>query len=154
MYSPIQVASRFIILGMRAGVPLTHMQLQKLTYIAHGFHLAIKGQPLLNVPVSAWRYGPVIPSLYDAFKNYGRYGITMPPTGCADSFDSDARMIIDGVYGAYGSNDGRTLSELTHRVGTPWSNTYDELTTTIIPDEAIKTYYLGLISKKSSCNGL
>jgi uncharacterized phage-associated protein len=130
------------------------MQLQKLTYIAHGYHLALTGRPLLNVPVSAWKYGPVIPSLYDVFKDNGRSGITVPPVACGGVLDADAGVIIDAVYAAYGKHDGRILSELTHRAGTPWSNTYSEYTSTVIPDEAIKSYYMRLISKEDSCKGL
>lgn len=60
MYSPVQIANKFITLGNQHHNPLTHMQLQKLTYIAHGYYLALTGKPLLNECVSAWKYGPVI----------------------------------------------------------------------------------------------
>ncbi|MCZ5581375.1 DUF4065 domain-containing protein [Escherichia coli] len=76
MYSPVQIANKFITLGNQHHNPLTHMQLQKLTYIAHGYYLALTGKPLLNECVSAWKYGPVIPGMYDAFKDYGNKPVT------------------------------------------------------------------------------
>ena len=72
-YDAATVANRFIELAESdSGRRLTPMQLIKLTYIAHGFSLAIKNRPLLDESVEAWRYGPVIPSLYRKLKSYGR----------------------------------------------------------------------------------
>lgn len=154
MYNPVQVASRLINLGMQSGNPLTHMQLQKLTYIAHGYHLAITGAPLLNEPVAAWKYGPVIPAMYDAFKAFGNSGIKVPPDVVSNNLDTRSLNIIDAVYNIYGQNDGIKLSELTHRPGTPWSQSYNGYMFTVIPNETIKNYYKGLISNQVDCNGL
>ena len=154
MYNPVQIANRFINLGMQAGKPLTHMQLQKLTYIAHGFHLALTDTPLLNEPVSAWKYGPVIPGMYDAFKGFGNKGVVLPPEAALSALDPKAQNIVDAVFSIYGKNDGIALSELTHRSGTPWSNAYNGSMSTVIPNEIIKSYYKDLISKQGNCNGL
>ncbi|MCD8455896.1 DUF4065 domain-containing protein [Xylella taiwanensis] len=46
------------------------MQVLKLVYIAHGWHLGFRQEPLLNKRVEAWRHGPVIRSLYEKVKKY------------------------------------------------------------------------------------
>ena len=56
------------------------MQVIKLVYIAHGWHLAIYDVPLVDDYVQAWQYGPVIPPLYYAFKRFGSGPITTIPT--------------------------------------------------------------------------
>src|SRR5208282_4587731 len=51
------------------------LKLQKLVYFAHGWHLALRDQPLIDELVEAWDYGPVVPSLYHQFKRYGNQSI-------------------------------------------------------------------------------
>ncbi|OXV01153.1 Panacea domain-containing protein [Klebsiella pneumoniae] len=156
MYSPVQVANRFVMLGNQQQNPLTHMQLQKLTYIAHGYYLAFTGRPLLNELVSAWKYGPVIPGMYDAFKNYGNRPVIAPamtPQGMT-TMDAQAEGVIGAVYQYYGGKDGIELSTLTHMPGTPWSQAYNGFSSTIIPNDTIKSYYDGLVAKQPTCRGL
>ena len=59
------------------GQPLTIVHLLKLVYFAHGWHLGRTGQPLINRPVEAWKYGPVIPEVYDAFRPEATRGLTV-----------------------------------------------------------------------------
>lgn len=155
MYSSIQVANRFINLARSRGGALTHMQLQKLAYIAHGFYLAITNRPLLNEPVSAWTYGPVIPGMYDAFKNYRDYPITeTSPEPLTAPIDPQAEAIINAVFLNYGDKNGIQLSQLTHMPETPWSMAYNGLNNTIIPNEQIRQYYQRLMTNRQGCNGL
>lgn len=156
MYSPVQVANAFVVQSMQHNQALTHMQVQKLTYIAHGYYLALTGRPLLNELVSAWKYGPVIPGMYDAFKNYGNRPITstaMSPYGVS-GLDQQAESVIGAVYKFYGNKDGIELSRLTHMPGTPWSQAYDGYNSTIISNEVIKDYYDNLLKNQQTCNGL
>ncbi len=156
MYSPVQVANRFVMLGNQHMNPLTHMQLQKLTYIAHGYYLALTGRPLINEPVSAWKYGPVIPGMYDAFKDFGNRPVTNPvmsPYGMG-VFDPQAESVIGAVYQYYGNKGGIELSTLTHLPGTPWSRAYNGFSSTIIPDGVIKSYYDDLVANRQTCQGL
>lgn len=53
------------------GRPLSVMELIKLTYISHGWHLEMYGGPLFHNRIEAWRHGPVIPDVYHAFQSQG-----------------------------------------------------------------------------------
>ena len=71
-HDPVAIANYFIGLyeldKKNSGEGLDLMQLLKLSYLAHGFKLGITGHPLSNENLEAWRYGPVFPSIYQAFK--------------------------------------------------------------------------------------
>jgi len=55
---------------------LTPLKLQKLIYYAHGWHLALRDQPLIDELIEAWEYGPVVPNVYHEFKEFGNQPIT------------------------------------------------------------------------------
>lgn len=67
----LAVANYFVELAEKEGKPITLLGLVKRVYIAHGFSLALFHKSLLDPrfdKVEAWRYGPVIPSVYHSFK--------------------------------------------------------------------------------------
>ncbi len=127
---------------------LTNMQLQKLVYIAHGFNLAVNGEPLFNDGVYAWQFGPVIPPLYEALKQYGAGEVTArletrtPPI---EDYTPEMR-IIRAVWNAYGKYSGRQLSSMTHTVDSPWYQTWKRDKYGRIDDEVIQEYYRRLLN--------
>jgi len=150
-YDAATVANRFIELAAADGREFTPMQLIKLSYIAHGFSLAIYKRPLLKEAVEAWRYGPVIPSLYKRLKTYGSDGVSQPVRanwGRKEALEDEDRKLLDIVFQKYGHLTGIQLSHLTHRNGTPWAESYspDEYGTDI-DDKLIRTHYATLLSK-------
>lgn len=156
MYSPLNIANKFIKLACEAGTPITQMQAQKLVYIAHGISLGYKGQPLLSTPVCAWRYGPVVPVLYNSLKGYGRSPIHQPiplPSVLTEQLDTWADQLVGNVFNVYGKYSAEQLSEFTHREGTPWKQTM-AARSDIIPDGLIQNYYQKLLAGDSNCIGL
>lgn len=155
----VAIANEF--LRKPGGFALTQMQLQKLVYFAHGWTLALTGNPLTLEQPEAWAYGPVYRDLYDHSKFFGRGPISREITSADDEaarffmhqkganepyrakLDRIERAIIDHVWKRYGSLSGAKLSALTHQPGTPWSNTYREGQgqNCVIPNNAIETHY-------------
>src|SRR5262249_27032186 len=70
-HSSVAIANEFLNRALDDGKALTHMHLQRFVYIAHGFHLAINHQPLVDEQFQAWEFGPIAPELYQALKRYG-----------------------------------------------------------------------------------
>ena len=64
MHDSNKIANEFLRLAKESGQSLTPMQLLKLVFIAHGWMLGLYGEPLISDDVQAWKYGPVIPDLY------------------------------------------------------------------------------------------
>lgn len=150
-YDAVTIANRFLELATEQGKRLTPMQLIKLSYIAHGFSLAIYKRPLLSEGVEAWRYGPVIPSLYRKLKSYGSGPVTGPLAmnwGRSEGLDEPDRELLDAVFAKYGSLTGTQLSYLTHKRGTPWEKAYvPDMYGVELDEREIQAHYEGLLSK-------
>ena len=75
-HSSLAIANEFLKRAQNDGIPLTHMHVQKLVYIAHGWNLAVNNEPLIDESFVAWDYGPVAPSLFQALRRYGAGTVT------------------------------------------------------------------------------
>jgi len=162
------IANEFLKIAKEKGDALTPMKLQKLVYFAHGWYLALTGQPLISERIEAWQYGPVIPALYHEFKVFGNDPITASATDfhledgkakfkpntldeCgADKEEIDkVKSLIARVYDVYGPFTAVRLSNSTHMQGSPWQQVYkDGVKRLAIPDEIIKNYFQGLATTK------
>lgn len=163
-YGSKAIANLLIDVARENGASLDQMKLQKLTYISHGWNLAISGTPLISDQIQAWQYGPVIPVLYDEFKNCGRSAITdhatdykidanslnvtlVPPTVKKD--DATTRALIEQVWKVYGEFSGPQLSNLTHMIGTPWDATYSTSPKAEICNDLIKGHFIQLSKQRN-----
>ncbi len=156
------VANEFLRLAEAEGRMLTPMALIKLVYFAHGWCLALTGRPLLDENVEAWKYGPVVPSLYHEFKEFGNTPITRharkfsfiklnaddePQLSGPDS--EAAKQIIRRVWEVYKNLSPIQLSNLTHFPGSPWSQTPNkEIKGTDIPNTLIREYFAALANEQ------
>jgi Uncharacterized phage-associated protein len=131
-YSALSVANYFL-----SKEPMTVMRLQKLVFYAHGIYLAERGKPLIFDHIQAWKWGPVIPVLYQAFKHFKDREITeqatvvMPSGGTsmvvmpvAPPEASDAVAILEDTWRLLGRFSAAKLSNATHQPGTPWHEVY------------------------------
>ena len=115
------------------GIDVTPMQLQKLLYFTNGWHMEIhNGQPILSDSFEAWQFGPVMPQVYHKFKEYGSKKITgraMNPLPTnhpwPNTLTEIQKKLVSEIVGIYGSLSGPRMSNLTHKPGTPWSQTWN-----------------------------
>lgn len=152
MKTSLEIANYFIEKSLETGEELTPMKLNKMVYIAHGWYLALADQPLINEAAQAWKYGPVVPSVYRRFKSYGGSQITsLEPADDMITIpqvrDAELQQFLQRIWEVYGHLSGLQLSSLTHQEGTPWSNTRDQTGNSkdnggaIIPNDLIKKHY-------------
>jgi uncharacterized phage-associated protein len=157
-HSSLAIANEFIerAKGTRS---LTHMQVQKLVYLAHGWNLAAYEQSLIEDDIEAWEFGPVIRRLYDALRIYGRGPITKllrwgddTPFKSDDYEEAFAQLtpeeidIIDLIWEKYGSFPAFKLSALTHENGTPWFSAFSQGRNKVINNDAIRDYFAGKLA--------
>jgi uncharacterized phage-associated protein len=150
-YPPGAVANFFLAKSEQ----ITQMQLHKLLYYAQGWHLAVVGKPLLNETVTAWKHGPVVPSLYYDLKKFGAQPIDRPAqtldrqTGrrYAPQIDPNDHVVcglLERIRQVYGGLSGKQLSQMTHAPDSPWTRVrekHPELFGVEIPNEEIRRYF-------------
>ncbi|MCI0738544.1 MAG: DUF4065 domain-containing protein, partial [Gemmataceae bacterium] len=160
------VANYFLDKAAGEGRPLDHLALQKLIYVAHGWHLAITNSPLFTNQIQAWANGPVIPDVYHEFKSYGMQPITGramhadPTTGKYKPMQledfraspeelAQAKRILDKTWEQYKDFSSLQLSAMTHAPGTPWSGAVQSGVKQVpIPNEEIKQHYVDLTNQR------
>ena len=157
----IAVADHILVLAHQDGITLDPLQLNKLCYITQGFCLGKSKKPAFDNSIEAWKYGPVVKSVYNKFKQYRRCTITHlsdttplndvrrcpTPEIHAESVDlSDhvteaARQVVS----KYGKYSGIKLLDMTHYEGTPWYAVYSPDSNNVIPKELIQKHYLDIV---------
>lgn len=146
-HASTKIARRLLDLARNDIHSLTPLELIKMTYLAHGWSLGLRGEPLVDEAVQAWQYGPVFPELYHAIKHYRASPVQDVPAGASESFvaneltqDDDA--LVQAVYNAYKRFNGVQLSALTHQPGTPWSDTWTRYgKNTPIENDSIREHF-------------
>lgn len=128
---------------------ISPLKLIKLAYICHGYFLAIKEKPLFDDPVEAWQYGPVIRDIYFAVKHFKGSPISARIfDGVNENIPEHAKEVIATVMKLYGGMSAMQLSTITHREGTPWSDTQKKLfKNKVIPNELIMKHYKQFLKK-------
>lgn len=150
-HSSVAVANYIIDKAMSKGNPLTPMQVIKLVYLCHGWMLGLYNRPLINEPVEAWQYGPVIKNLYQRVKQYRSNPILDKLDNTDSVFSEEEQDVMDQVINKYSSLSGVALSSLTHADGTPWSNTWNpEIRNVKISNDLIEDHFKEIYSKTTS----
>lgn len=141
-YHAITIAKHLTLMAEQRGRQLTHMQLQKLVFLAHGYHLGVYGRPLIIDAVVSWQYGPIIPALYRELKWF--CGDTIAPLRGPAPMGNDSLQLLQAVFDGYGALTGPALSSLTHQPGSPWAQVWQAHLcggSSQIPDALLARHY-------------
>lgn len=147
------IANYYLARVFQDGSFLTPMQLLKLVYIAHGWNLAINRRPLIDDPVEAWKYGPVIVDLYHGTKKFGPNPVTEFISGGPrdipqNCIQEDIRL-AEKVLAKYRNWKAFELMEMTHQEGTPWHTVWyqqggNKRSHVVIPNSLIQKHFMEL----------
>jgi uncharacterized phage-associated protein len=159
MNSAKAIANYFLDKGDADNITITPMQINKLVYIAHGWHLALRNTPLIVDRIEAWDLGPVIPELYHEFKHFGSDQITdrayeeiIASVHYDKLTDEPIDDFLDEAWDEYKHFNGWELSGMTHQQNTPWditrkNNKFRFKKNPPIDNELIRQYYLNMKDK-------
>lgn len=119
MASAVSVAHWFVnnLSDPPAGEVVTHLQVQKLLYFAQAWHMMVLEKPLFDEDMIAWPHGPVVLSVWHAFKEFSWNPI--PPGGPSDGIEDESIGVLNQVLDAYGDFGAKKLEAMTHSER-PW----------------------------------
>jgi uncharacterized phage-associated protein len=150
-YDPRAVANLLLDLAAKDfhDTPVTNLALQKLLYFAHAHYLIRNHRPLVSGAFEAWKFGPVHPAVYQAFKSEadnpikiracGRNVITGEVKTLAVPDNQEVIVNLKAVLQAYGSLSPGRLVDISHAPKGPWATVVNKAKTSIalglrIPD--------------------
>lgn len=157
----LSVANYFVSKSLAEKHPITLLTLVKLVYLSQGYSLALLDRPITNAKydrIEAWKFGPVLPNVYNSFKYFKTEPITHQTSlmkwdsATGDYFfedpiveDKDTIIILNKVWETYKDwNSTKLINEL-HQQDTPWYKNYKEGKNNIIPDKETAEYYKKLL---------
>lgn len=123
-------------------VVCTQLKLQKLVYMCYAEYLCETGKELYTDKIYAFKYGPVVDSVYKRYKKYGYKPIEKEKEDIysGDVFEMPAKSrilfaeeglekiaSIDKTLKKYGKLSATELVNLTHRSQSPWSKTSKQI---------------------------
>ncbi|MDR2018420.1 MAG: DUF4065 domain-containing protein [Syntrophobacterales bacterium] len=111
-YTALEIAKYFISKsGKRNGELLSNRKLQKMVSCAQGLYVNMYGEPLFEDEIEVWNDGPIIPTLYEALKEFGDDGI--PPDHEFDPslIEEDATRLLDEIHSVFSQYVGIRLME-------------------------------------------
>lgn len=120
-YKALDIANKIISkTDLEHGDTISNLKLQKMLYYQQGFHLAYFGTPLFEDDIVAWQYGPVVPSVYKAYKAFESNSISTSKEGI--SLSDDEEELFNNVYEEYNQFSAVALMKMTHEES-PWKTT-------------------------------
>ena len=136
------------------------MKVQKLLFYLDGWYLAVTGEPAIDDAFEVWKFGPVVPTVYHELKSYGsgpvtsylkRLDLTTKTYQAYVVADTESKFqeVLDLTWEKYVGIDPLRLSAMTHAPDSPWAKA-KRRGDTIIDNETIKTYFVGLAQSASA----
>ena len=117
-------AARFMVnLCIDDNHPISNLQLQKILYFCQLESHRRSGAPLFCDDFEAWRYGPVIPSVYRLFSIFGGLAISRKVKE-PGHLSSEEKSLIQSVTRHLRRLRPWELVAETHSDGSPWDITY------------------------------
>ena len=143
MYSALDIARYIIAHENSEGRSVSNLRLQKLLYFIQVRFIVTYGvnHPCFYDDIEAWSFGPVVPTVYQAYKVFG--GGTIP-LGIGDTPQYKLRegdkLLIDGMLDDCANYSTSHLVDITHGQS-PWIDAHRNYLDNRITNEAIARYF-------------
>lgn len=139
----IYLASQELVGDNQEREGITNLKLQKVLYFVQAYYLAKLGKPLFSDNLKAWKYGPVVPSVYRKYKDSGSNPIISEED--KSSLSEEDKKIVQKIWSTFGGYSASKLVDITH-AHTPWKEA-NKKPSQIISNKALKEYYTPLLNK-------
>jgi len=124
----LNVANNILKRAFAEDIDITPMKLQKIIFCTYKEYLKKTGLSLFEEDFEAWRYGPVLPSVYNEFKHRGANQIDdfaeINKRGIYRIVTEQGNEVFKGIvnrtWDTYKYYSGTDLSAFTHGENTAW----------------------------------
>lgn len=116
MTASAHTVAKFIVQKSEAST-ISNLKLQKLLYYVQGWHLGLYGVPVFSEEIQAWIHGPVVPVIFQTYREFKWTPITVDATPA--NVDAPTSKHILAVLGAYGKLTAAQLEATSHEEA-PW----------------------------------
>lgn len=137
----IDVAQLFLTWANKDGDLITNLKMQKLLYYAQAWHLVNFDKPLFNDEIQAWKFGPVVRSVFNKFKEFGAAPIEYKKSGHEEAaFTKQQLEYLKEFYGVFIKFAAYELVSMSHS-DSPWINANKKGASTPIDLGEMKSFY-------------
>ncbi|MGF7110241.1 Panacea domain-containing protein [Treponema pedis] len=121
--------------------PVSNLQLQKILYYIQVAFLKELKYPCFDDPIEAWKFGPVVRSVYYEYSIFGGIPIERIYENIENCVSEKHKKIIDKVINQKKNLPPWALVSDTHEPGKAWSRTYNSQGSSAeIPMEDMRLY--------------
>nr|DAK33499.1 MAG TPA: hypothetical protein [Caudoviricetes sp.] len=139
-YNALRIALYVIKRYMERAAEISNLKLQKVLYFIQKGFLYIRKNPCFKDRIEAWRYGPVVPSVYNIFSASGSSGIKLYSL-LNDNFDDIENrdiQLLNKIIDSDLNTDVWEMVRRTHQVGGAWDIVFNQKKERVIPLDLIR----------------
>lgn len=136
--SDINDVANFLILEKNYSI--SHRQLQKILYFSQGFYLSQYGEPLFESNMDAWKFGPVNPSIWGRFKNFGGNCLYVSDELSTVTLSDTKKQFLIGILASFLVLGETMLIDMSH-TDYPWGRNYIQGFNKVIDKSLIEDYF-------------
>ena len=122
MYSAVSLSKYVVTRCVDDGNPITNLQLQKILFFIQKAWLEKYKFPAFSEPIQAWKFGPVVPTVYYMFCGNGAMAIMQRFDGLDSNFQND-KMLNEIIEQKRTLNPWELVNE-THAPEGAWAKTF------------------------------
>lgn len=151
MYHAKAIAGTFNELAHAEGKILTHTQLSRLVYIAHGWCLGVFDRALISDAVYAMQTGPIMLAMNYIEQAANVESAARLSVALNSRQMTEATSLIEAVYACYRSFSGYQLGLLTCVEDSPWAKVWNggKGENLAIPNKIIREYYMDIVCTRA-----
>lgn len=114
-------AEKMALYIISSGREITNLLLQKVLYYVKAISEVFEGKSIIKEPCEAWKFGPVFPSVYEKYREFGKQEIEigLSKEYVNELLTEEEKRVADYVMSTFGIYNAWFLKDLTH-LEEPW----------------------------------
>lgn len=114
-------AEKIALYIISSGREITNLLLQKILYYVKAISKIFEGESFILEPCEAWKFGPIFPSVYEKYREFGKQEIklNLSKDYISELLSEEEKTVTDFVMNTFGIYNAWFLKDLTH-LEEPW----------------------------------